>query len=86
MAICPACKKKIEHLERWELATVGSKVFVDKTGQDLDLKEISFEPENVDFICPECRTELFDDGEEALKFLKGEKGEFLIYETGDETE
>ena len=70
MPTCSMCKKAITHVLRCEMANVVSVMYLDETGQTR-LKEQSFEPEAVEFLCPECNQKLFDFSEDAEHFLKG---------------
>jgi len=70
MSKCLKCKKEITHLLRCEMANVVSAMYLDETGE-VRLKEQSFEPEAVEFLCPECNEKLFDSSEDAENFLKG---------------
>ncbi len=69
MPKCPNCDKKITHVLRCEMANVVSVMYLDEAGE-LRLREQSFEPEVVEFLCPECNQKLFDSSEEAENFLK----------------
>jgi len=73
MPTCPKCKKEIDMLIREEFPYVCSKASLNNRGDELDLKEISFEPDDVSFSCPECKETLFQDSADAIKFLKGGK-------------
>jgi len=44
-------------------------MYLDEAG-DVRLKEQSFEPEAVEFLCPECNEKLFNSSENAENFLK----------------
>ena len=70
MAKCPNCKKEITQVVRCEVANVVSAMYLDEAGE-VRLKEQSFEPEAVEFLCPECNESLFDSSEDAENFLKG---------------
>jgi len=70
MPTCPNCKKDISHVLRCEMANVVSAMYLDEVGE-ARLKEQSFEPEAVEFLCPECNQKLFDTSEDAENFLKG---------------
>ena len=70
MPKCPKCKEEITHLLRCEMANVVSAMYLDETGE-VRLKEQSFEPEAVEFLCPECNEKLFNSSEGAEHFLKG---------------
>jgi Zn finger protein HypA/HybF involved in hydrogenase expression len=70
MAKCPNCKKEITQVLRCEIANVVSLMYLDEGGE-VRLKEQSFEPEAVEFLCPECNERLFDSSEDAENFLKG---------------
>jgi hypothetical protein len=54
------------------MANVVSVMYLDEAG-GVRLKEQSFEPEAVEFLCPECNQKLFDSSEDAENFLKGEE-------------
>ena len=69
MSKCPKCEEEITHLLRCEMANVVSAMYLDETGE-VRLKEQSFEPEAVEFLCPECNEKLFDSSEGAENFLK----------------
>jgi hypothetical protein len=71
MPTCPRCKKKIDHIVRVEKAFVSSRLFLDRAGKP-SMKQISFEPDVVDFQCPKCETTIADFEEDAVKILKGE--------------
>ena len=68
MSKCPKCKKEITHLLRCEMANVVSAMYLDEG--EVRLEEQSFEPEVVEFLCPECNEKLFDSSEGAENFLK----------------
>ena len=70
MAKCPKCTKEITQVLRCEIANVVSLMYLNEVGQ-VRLEEQSFEPEAVEFLCPECNDSLFDSSEDAEKFLKG---------------
>ena len=70
MPICSKCKKEITHVLRCEMANVVSAMYLDEANE-VRLKEQSFEPEAVEFLCPECKESLFDSSEDAENFLKG---------------
>jgi Zn finger protein HypA/HybF involved in hydrogenase expression len=70
MPICSKCKKEINQVLRCETANVVSVMYLDEAGRGR-LKEKSFEPEAVEFLCPECNQKLFECSEDAEKFLKG---------------
>jgi uncharacterized protein with PIN domain len=70
MPKCPKCKKEIAHVLRCEIANVVSLMYLDEVGE-VRLKEQSFEPEAVEFLCPECNEKLFDASEDVENFLKG---------------
>lgn len=70
MPKCSKCSKEITQLLRCEMANVVSIMYLDEAGQ-VRLKEKSFEPEAVEFLCPECNQKLFDHSEDAENFLKG---------------
>ena len=70
MPICSKCKKEITHVLRCEMANVVSAMYLDEANE-VRLKEQSFEPEAVEFLCPECNQKLFDCSEDAENFLKG---------------
>ena len=69
MPKCPKCNKEITQVLRCEMANVVSVMHLDEAGE-VRLKEISFEPEAVEFLCPECNQKLFEFSEDAEKFLK----------------
>jgi Zn finger protein HypA/HybF involved in hydrogenase expression len=52
------------------MANVVSVMYLDEVGE-VRLKEQSFEPEAVEFLCPECHEHLFDSSDDAENFLKG---------------
>jgi len=70
MPKCPKCSKEISQVVRFEMANVFSVMFLDEAGE-VQLKEQSFEPMEVEFLCPECHENLFDSSEDAENFLKG---------------
>jgi len=70
MAKCPKCNKESTQVLRCEVANVVSLMYLDEVGE-VRLKEQSFEPEAVEFLCPECNQEIFDSSEDAENFLKG---------------
>ena len=70
MVKCPNCKKEITQVLRCEIANVVSLMCLDEVGE-VRLKEQNFEPEAVEFLCPECNESLFDSSEDAENFLKG---------------
>jgi uncharacterized protein with PIN domain len=70
MPKCPDCNKEITQVLRCEVANVVSAMYLDEAGE-VRLKEQSFEPEAVEFLCPECNQKLFDSSEDAQNFLKG---------------
>ena len=70
MPKCPKCSKELTQVLRCEMANVVSAMYLDDAG-DVRLKEQSFEPEAVEFLCPECNEKLFDSSQEAENFLKG---------------
>jgi Zn finger protein HypA/HybF involved in hydrogenase expression len=70
MPKCSHCSKEITQLLRCERANVVSIMYLDEAGE-VRLKEQSFEPEAVEFLCPECNEKLFDYSEDAENFLKG---------------
>ena len=70
MPKCPKCNKEIHQVLRCEAANVVSAVYLDDAGE-VRLKELTFEPEAVEFLCPECNEPLFDSSEKAEDFLKG---------------
>ena len=70
MSTCPNCRKEVSHVLRCEMANVVSAMYLDEVGE-ARLKEQSFEPEAVEFLCPECNQKLFDTSEDAENFLKG---------------
>ena len=70
MPTCPKCNQGISQVLRCEMANVVSAMYLDEAGE-ARLKEQSFEPEAVEFLCPECNQKLFDSGDDAEKFLKG---------------
>jgi len=67
---CPNCNKEITHVLRCEAANVVSAMYLDEAGE-VRLKEQSFEPEAVEFLCPECNEKISDSSEDAENFLKG---------------
>jgi len=69
MPTCSMCKKEITHVLRCEIANVVSVMYLDEEGETR-LKEKSFEPEAVEFLCPECNQKLFGSSEDAENFLK----------------
>lgn len=70
MPTCSKCKKEITQVLRCEMANIVSAMYLDEAGE-VRLKEQSFEPEEVEFLCPECNQKVFDSSEDADKFLKG---------------
>jgi len=70
MPTCSKCKKEITQVLRCEMANVVSVMYLDETGE-VRLKEQSFEPEAVEFLCPECNQKLFNTSDDAENFLKG---------------
>jgi len=70
MLKCPNCGKEISQVLRCEMANVVSVMYLDEAGE-VRLKEQSFEPEAVEFLCPECKENLFDSSEDAENSLKG---------------
>jgi Zn finger protein HypA/HybF involved in hydrogenase expression len=70
MPMCLKCRKEITQVLRCELANVVSAMYLDEADQ-VRLKEQSFEPEVVEFLCPECNQKLFDSSEDAENFLRG---------------
>jgi predicted RNA-binding Zn-ribbon protein involved in translation (DUF1610 family) len=70
MPKCPNCEKEITQVLRCEIANVVSVMYLNEVGE-VRLKEQSFEPEAVEFLCPECNENLFDSSEDAENFLKG---------------
>jgi predicted RNA-binding Zn-ribbon protein involved in translation (DUF1610 family) len=70
MPTCPTCRKEISQVLRCETANVVSVMYLDDAGE-ARLKERSFEPEAVEFLCPECNEKLFDSSEDTENFLKG---------------
>ena len=70
MPECPYCKKEISQVVRFEMANVFSVMYLDEAGE-VRLKEQSFEPEAVEFLCPECNENLFGSSEDAQNFLRG---------------
>ena len=74
MPTCPNCRKEVSHVLRCEMANVVSAMYLDEVGE-ARLKEQSFEPEAVEFLCPECNQKLFDTNEDAENFLKGQPAE-----------
>ena len=67
---CPKCKEKIKYLEGY--AEQRWIVELDKRGE-LKYKEIGEIDTPDTFECPICNEEIFDNEEEAVKFLKGGK-------------
>jgi len=51
------------------MANVVSAMYLDEAGE-VRLKEQSFDPEAVEFLCPECNVKIFDSSEDAENFLK----------------
>ena len=70
MRKCPKCGKEISQVLRCEMANVVSVMYLDEAGE-VRLKEQSFEPEAVEFLCPDCNEKLFDSSEDAENFLRG---------------
>jgi len=70
MPTCFKCKKEITQVLRCEMANVVSAMYLDEVGE-VRLKEQSFEPEAVEFLCPKCCQNIFDSSEDAETFLKG---------------
>jgi len=65
MPFCPNCGKKINRLIYWENAANVAK-FDGKDYYDWDTVEVY----ECGYECPECGTQLFDNEEDAERFLK----------------
>ena len=80
MPRCPKCGKEIDHLRDFSAIWQEYNLTVDKDGvMHYEFIDASL-PVDIDdeYQCPECSEVLFNDEEEAVKFLKGEtlaKGE-----------
>ena len=73
MAICPRCKKTIDHLVNWSLEWVRRSVWVEN--DDIEYSEAEDwqpvdAPDADQFLCPECGEVLFKDESEAVEFLR----------------
>ena len=65
MPFCPYCKKEIDYLEYWEEAANIAKF--DGNGDYWDWNTV--EVYRCGYDCPECGATLFDNHEDAVKFL-----------------
>ena len=73
MPKCPKCGKEIDHLRSF-LPIYD--LTVDENGKKhYEFIEDSPVAIKEHYTCPECRTVLFTDEEEAVKFLRGETSE-----------
>lgn len=70
MAKCPKCNKRISDLINQQSAII--EYVMDKQGNYEDYTTEPDDEVNI-WLCPLCREELFDDEEEAIKFLKNKK-------------
>jgi predicted RNA-binding Zn-ribbon protein involved in translation (DUF1610 family) len=76
---CPNCGKEIHQLYYYETGVVQDYwVSLDKDG-DIEYEKINdlYYDSDGAFYCPHCNTKLFDDEEEARKFLLGKKARLV---------
>jgi DNA-directed RNA polymerase subunit RPC12/RpoP len=74
MPKCPKCGKEIDFLENYQYPTVDYYHFyLDSEGnpQYEYMDGFSSKDDEGDYYCPECGEKLFDNEEDAIKFLKG---------------
>ena len=76
MPVCPKCGEEIAHLTRFTKVWHEYKFSIDEEGNEQhEFVDSTVDGDNDEFECPECGILLFEDIEEAEKFLKGELSE-----------
>jgi predicted RNA-binding Zn-ribbon protein involved in translation (DUF1610 family) len=79
---CPNCGREISRLYYYETGVVQDYwVSLDKDGyiEYEKINDLYYDSDGA-FYCPHCNTRLFDDEDEARKFLLGKKAKFVMGE------
>ena len=78
MSLCPKCNEEIDNLNSYLKGEEKSKFYPDDNGEAEYQWQDFIDGDNIDFECPNCGQVLFQDEEEALKFLiKGTQKEVV---------
>ena len=75
MSKCLKCREEITTLSYSGIATVFQRFDLSNGYPNYETESMEFGSEDNEFTCPVCCGLLFDNDEEATKFLKGEENE-----------
>ena len=70
MPKCPKCHKEIKFIEEITVARKVSRVYSNKV-------ELSSYNENILYRCPLCKSSLFNDRRDVIKFLRTKDSNYL---------
>ena len=70
MTKCPKCKEKIKSLRYEMIKKVIGNLIIFNDCEEFNDDEYIFDENTINFYCPDCDELLFENGDDAINFLK----------------